>query len=110
MKKRIINVNLWDDYKQKPYHDQTDQTTLTIETLDGLKDSEILLLRQIIITRCLIWKETEKLRDVCFTEGEKDCRILIDELDYDKRHSLYDYLRKDKSAFGDIEIQWLMES
>jgi len=108
---REIYVNLWDDYKQKPYHDHTEPTTLTIESTDRLKTSEIILLRQTIIVRCLIWKEKEGEREVQFIENDDKYNVIdIHGLDADKREKLDKYLCRDRSAFDDIRITWLMES
>ena len=106
---RKINVNIWDDYAQKPEYTYNEPTHIAIETLDKLDKDEISLLRKEIYNRCLLWKRQEEEKEVNFLEhGES--KILVTELSEDKRKKLYEYLSKNSSAFGDIVINWTMNS
>ena len=106
---REIQVNLWDDYIQKPQYTYNEPTTIAIESLDKLDKDEIGLLRKEIFNRCLQWKRNTSEKEVDFIE-ENENEILVTELSEDKRNNLYEYLCKDSSAFGDVEIKWVMES
>ena len=113
MKKGIrnINVNLWDDYCQKPEYPFNSPTSICIESRQKLKNWEIGRMREIIFERCLNWKKWKDAKNVEFSKNEsKDWRIDIMELDEYSRKDLYSYLKKDDKAFEDIRINWLMES
>ena len=112
MKKRNVNVNLWDDYRQKPEYDVNDPTAINIETdPNELKPYEMQGLRSAIFSKCLEWKKEHKRLDVSFMlDGEKEYRIVVFDLDEPTRKDLFDFLKKSNASFSDIGINWLMES
>lgn len=108
---RKINVNLWDDYKQKPEYDVNDPTAISVESLDELDNNELIGLRGLIFAKCIEWKKKNERLDVDFMlDKEKDYRIVVFELDEPTRKKLFDYLKKSSIDFLDIRINWLMES
>ena len=112
MKKRRVNVNLWDDYRQKPEYDVNDPTAISIETdPNELKPYEMQGLRSTIFSKCLEWKKQHERFDVSFMlDDEKEYRIVVFDLDEPTRKDLFDFLRKSDASFSDIGINWLMES
>ncbi len=109
---RRINVNLWDDYCQKPSYPFNNPTTLRVEDTKGmLSADEMAKLRALLYERCVKWKKRTNMKSVSFSKNQlKHDTIDIEELSEPVRKDLYSYLKKDDSAFGDIKIQWLMES
>ncbi len=110
---RVVNVNIWDDYKQKPQYDVNDPTTIRVESNDDRTDAEADKLRRIILERCHEWKlrNFKTAKSVLFELDHDDkAVIIVYELDEPNRNSLYSYLSQDMSGFGDIAIRWLMES
>ena len=108
---KAIQINLWDDYHQKPEHEWNDTTHLTIEKgIEG--DSSILLLREELFKKCLQWKKkfSKMFSKVKFSRSIQKNIIDIIELDRDSRHDLYGYLKKNFTKWEDSKIEMLMES
>ena len=112
MRKKKVNVNLWDDYRQKPEYDVNDPTAINIETEpEELEPYEMQGLRAVIFSKCLEWKKMNKRLDVSFMlDDENDYRIVVFDLDEPTRKDLFEFISNSNASFSDIGVNWLMES
>ena len=109
---KTVQINLWNDYRQKPFYEYNETTHLTIETPLGEEDT--FSVREELFRKCLEWKKGSWVNrffsNVGFSRDIRNHIIDIVELDDKSRKKLYSYLKKDFTKFGDFEINMIMES
>ena len=116
-----ININLFDDYRQKPEYKYNETTHFRISVTDGqLLDQELCSVREQLLTACTHWKCEHQgilpilhnaYNDVQFSRSWKRDELDLMELDEPRRQCLFRHLQKHftKTLEG-IEITWTMES
>ena len=70
-----------------------------------LKTSELILLRQTILTRCNAWRDSHKdAEGVKIVSGDNYNDILVDSISENQKRELYGYLMSNRSAFDDVAM------
>lgn len=118
--KKKINVNLWDDYCQKPYHPYNETTRLVIED-SHMSDEDVHELREALMQLCDDWlmrtgrmnllKIIFKTHDIIiFSRAIDKRKIDIINLSSDSRRELYSFLANSGMSFKGRKINFIMES
>lgn len=108
---KTVQINLWDDYRQKPHHEYNETTHLTIET--PLSEEEIFSVREDLFGKCLEWKKSSwKIRfsGVVFSRSLHPNIVDVIDLDEKLRKELYGYLKSNFTESCGFEINMIMES
>lgn len=75
------------------------------DKLNMLKVSELILLRETILTRCKAWKECHKEADnVRIASGENYNDVVVENITESQKRELYGYLMSNRSAFDDVAM------
>ena len=75
------------------------------DKLNTLKVSELILLRETILTRCNAWKECHKEADkVRIASGDGYNDVVVENITENQKRELYGYLMSESTAFDDVAM------
>ena len=75
------------------------------DKLNALKVSELILLRETILTRCNAWKECHKEADkVRIASGDGYNDVVVENITENQKRELYGYLMSERTAFDDVAM------
>ena len=75
------------------------------DTFHLLKVSELILLRETILTRCNAWKECHREADkVRIASGDGYNDVVVENISENQKRELYGYLKSSGSAFDDVAM------
>ena len=76
------------------------------DTFHLLKVSELILLRETILSRCRAWKDCHKddANDVRVAAGDNYNDVIVENISENQKRELYGYLKSSGSAFDDVAM------
>ena len=116
-----VNINLFDDYRQKPEYKYNCTTHFRISvTVGQLLDEELFSVREQLLSACINWKHEHQgvlpithnaYNEVQFSRSWKNDELDVIELDEPRRKCLFRHLQEHFArTLEGIKITWTMES
>lgn len=79
--------------------------SIVVDDRNTLKVSELILLRETILTRCNAWKECHKEADkVRIASGDNYNDVVVENITESQKRELYGYLMSNRNAFDDVAM------